>query len=274
MVTEKLSLLSMVLVSAAFGLAAVANAETEMRVETLRGCTDVQNDRIQSLCSAVIGNAHTKPIIDDEICVPDCETHPNAEPHIIGNYGRFTHSSALPDALFLFWTISAEQVEQFKEALSNLDIETLVLANNGGLSDPAIEIAKIVQKRGIATYIPKAFECNSACSLIWYAGDYRYARGQLGVHQFRSNISNQNPAALVESETQKRAAAYLNLYEQLDVPNWAIVQAFANYELYTFDDTELGRLSSQDYVLSAEYLEKIDEMAIILADHERARQQM
>ena len=36
MVTEKLSLLSMVLVSAAFGLAAVANAETEMRVETLR----------------------------------------------------------------------------------------------------------------------------------------------------------------------------------------------------------------------------------------------
>ena len=80
-----------------------------MKAETLRGCTDVQM-MDQSLCSAVIGNALTKPIIDDEICVPDCETHPNAEPHIISNYGRFTHSSALPDALFLFWTISAEQV--------------------------------------------------------------------------------------------------------------------------------------------------------------------
>ena len=125
----------------------------------------------------MIGNAHTKPIIDDEICVSDCETHPNAEPHIISNYGRFTHSSALPEALFLYWTISAERVEQFKEALSNLDIKTLVLANDGGLSEPAIEIAKIVHKRGIATYIPKAFECNSACSLIWYAGDHRYARG-------------------------------------------------------------------------------------------------
>lgn len=272
MVTEKLSLLSMVLVAAVFGLAAVANAETGMRVEGLRGCTDVQNDRIQSLCSAVIGNAHTKPIIDDEICVSDCETHPNAEPHIISNYGRFTHSSALPEALFLYWTISAERVEQFKEALSNLDIKTLVLANDGGLSEPAIEIAKIVQKRGIATYIPKAFECNSACSLIWYAGDYRYARGQLGVHQFRSNISNQNPAALVESETQKRAAAYLNLYEQLDVPNWAIVKAFESSELFTFDDAQLASLSSKDHGFSAEYLQKIDEIAVILADHERTLQ--
>ena len=111
MVTEKLPLLSRVFVSAVFGLAAVANAEIGMRVEGPRGCTDVQHVRIQSLCSAVIGNAHTKPIIDDEICVWDCETHPNAEPHIISNYGRFTHSSKLPEALYLYWTISAEKVE-------------------------------------------------------------------------------------------------------------------------------------------------------------------
>ena len=115
----------MVFVSAVFGLSAFADDKTGMRVEVARGCADVQNVRIHDLCSAVIGNAQTKPIVGDEICVWDCETHPNAEPHIISNYGRFTHSSALHGALFLYWTISVEQVEQFKEALSNLDIPVI-----------------------------------------------------------------------------------------------------------------------------------------------------
>ena len=273
MVTEKLSLLSMVLVAAVFGLAAVANAETGMRVEGLRGCTDVQNDRIQSLCSAVIGNAHTKPIIDDEICVSDCETHPNAEPHIISNHGRFTHSSRLPTTLFLFWSIHDQTVDQFKEAISQIDVNTLVLASPGGKVSTSFKLAQVLREEEITTYIPANFSCNSACSNLWYAGTSRYHDGALGVHQFDSSYINK-PEALadIESVTQSKVAEYMLLYAEFDVPIWAQAKAFRSREMYYFTEDQMAELAAPIGASEKDFFDEANRVAITLYNHEIARQ--
>ena len=272
MVTEKLSLLSMVLVSAVFSLAAVANAETGVSVESARGCKNDLSYQSESLCSAVIENAHTQLVVDDETCVWDCETHPNAELHIITNYGRFTHSSRLPTTLFLFWSIHDHTVDQFKDAISQIDVNTLVLASPGGKTSASFKLAQILREEEITTYIPAGFSCDSACSHLWYAGASRHHDGELGVHQFDSSYINK-PEVLadIESATQTRVAEYLLLYAEFDVPIWAQAKAFRSREMYYFTEDQMAELAAPIGARERDFFDEVNRVAITLFNHETAR---
>ena len=99
-------------------------------------------------------------------------------------YGSFIHFDALPNALFFFKAIEDEDSFEFRKALRNHEIDTIVLASPGGKVFEGLQMAGIIYDRKITTYIPKLSDCVSACAFMFFAGDLKVASGELGVHQF------------------------------------------------------------------------------------------
>lgn len=85
--------------------------------------------------------------------------------------------------------ISEITASQFSSLIGvNRGLKVLVLNSPGGRVIPALQIADMVNALGIATVVPEKASCASACSIVFFAGNERVARGQLGVHQI-SNVS-------------------------------------------------------------------------------------
>ena len=62
---------------------------------------------------------------------------------------------------------------------------TIVILNSrGGYIDPAMRIGRLVRHLKYETRVRNGAICNSACTLIWYAGAFRYLdrSTRLGLH--------------------------------------------------------------------------------------------
>ena len=106
-------------------------------------------------------------------------------------YGSFIHFTSVPNALFFFEDIKEDDSFEFRKALRNHDIDTVVLASDGGLVFEGLQMAGIIYDRKLTTFVPKGFECLSACAFMFFAGDLKISAGDLGVHQFSKDEEGQ-----------------------------------------------------------------------------------
>jgi TPR repeat protein len=109
-----------------------------------------------------------------------------------GQYGVFSVDPSNSSNIILDGPIGQSAGLDFRRisrAYPNAD--TLILNSGGGLLSIGILIADEVYEEGISTIIPRGAGCYSACAFIFFAGRGRTAIGELGVHQFSSDLPNQ-----------------------------------------------------------------------------------
>lgn len=119
--------------------------------------------------------------------------------------------------LYLEGPIDARSPLAFSRALDELTgVRTIILSSPGGDVYAALLIAREIDRRGLATVIPRDSICYSACSFLYLAGHRREALGSLGVHQ----ISSEDP------DFVSGQVALSDIFEMLNgfgVPNDLIV---------------------------------------------------
>src|SRR5690606_35364467 len=106
-------------------------------------------------------------------------------------FGVFTLPANAPDAIMLNGEVTHTLASDFRRALAarpNADI--IVLNSPGGYVDNALQVAREVRKRGMATLVAEGMGCYSACAYIFFAGEPRFVEGELGVHQISAEIAD------------------------------------------------------------------------------------
>ncbi|PWE52788.1 hypothetical protein DEM27_28720 [Metarhizobium album] len=89
-----------------------------------------------------------------------------------------------PKAIMLDGPIDERSALAFKRVMRAAPEATVLLLNSpGGSVHMALLIADDVHARGMATIVPQAGSCDSACAFVFLAGNIRYVIGRLGVHQ-------------------------------------------------------------------------------------------
>lgn len=107
------------------------------------------------------------------------------------NFGPFTVDPSIPEAILLNGGIDIRSALEFRRALAANPHATIVgLDSPGGNVQIGLLIAEEIFDRGLATYIPQAATCASACSWIFFAGRTRVVEGRLGVHQISSDVQD------------------------------------------------------------------------------------
>ncbi len=175
------------------------------------------------------------------------------------NYGSFVYSDEVPNVLFLFDEIRAGDSFEFRKALRNHNIQTLVLGSPGGSVWEGLTIGGTVFDKGLRTYIPNGARCVSACSFIFFGGKERLISGNLGVHQFASSNANQEqPKGEVQSEAQYTVSEIIGFLNEFSTPPFVLERMFEGEDVYWFDSEEMRRLESIEFDISNEELLKIE----------------
>ena len=120
---------------------------------------------------------------------------------------------------------------------ANPGLDTVSLDSPGGYVIPALDMARVVNAKGLKTTVPGGDGCHSSCSLIFLAGKERVADGQLGVHQI-SGVDDPSLTQTVISE----------IYEELvrfNTPSYLVSRMLRTPpdEIYIFSPEELERNS-------------------------------
>ncbi len=106
--------------------------------------------------------------------------------------------------------------KKFNNIATTLDKAIVVLDSPGGATIAAIEIGKTVRLKGFATAVFNGYSCNSACSLIWLAGNPRsMARSaKIGFHASYVDVRGNLQESGVGNAIVGRYLTLLNLSER------------------------------------------------------------
>ena len=173
------------------------------------------------------------------------------------NYGSFIHFETVPNALFFFEAIKNDDSFEFRKALRNHDINTIVLASPGGLVFEGLQMAGIIYDRKITTYIPKSSNCLSACAFMFFAGDLKIASGELGVHQFSGDSEarkKEAPVGVIDYTSQYTVSEIIGFLNEFETPPFVYERMFETQpdEMYYFSAKELqdfGKLNKVEVSL-------------------------
>ena len=167
-------------------------------------------------------------------------------------FGSFLHSTKVPNALFLLADISSNDSWELRRALRTHDIDTIILASNGGIVAEGLRMAGIIFDKQLTTYVPDAPSadgCYSACAYMFFAGKNKLSDGQLGVHQVgyyedksAENVTRKQGEALEQAQyTTSEIIGFLNEFE---TPPWVYERMFRSKEMYVFTADEKVDLST------------------------------
>lgn len=189
-------------------------------------------------------------------------------PFDITLYGSFLHTANVPNALFFFNDIEQYDSFEFRRALRNHDVEIVVLASDGGNVFESLNMAGIINDRGLATYVPTLPEemgCYSACAFMFLAGKIRQADGILAMHQTgnygASLDSSQRKVSEVQQTTQYTISEIIGFLNEFETPPWVYEKMLRSRDFYVFDEDEKKRLASRDNELRASDLYNINGFA-------------
>ena len=104
------------------------------------------------------------------------------------SYGSFLHTERVPNALFFFGDIKANDSFELRKALRTHDIDSIVLASPGGSVWEGLNMAGIIFDKKLKTYIPKKGNCASACAFMFFAGNERLVVSFLLDKQFTPTL--------------------------------------------------------------------------------------
>ncbi|NVK02837.1 MAG: hypothetical protein HWE12_14930 [Oceanospirillaceae bacterium] len=165
-------------------------------------------------------------------------------------FGNFLFYPATPHTLYLFETLRPEQSSKLREALDKHDIRLVVLASSGGSVESSLRIANIIHEKKLATYVPSEESCLSACSFIYLAGAQRNiaVTGQLGVHQFFSNVNKLASTKDTYTKVQNTVSQILHTLGKFNTPQFLIqrmLETPAN-DMYYLSSTEISQVSTSE----------------------------
>jgi hypothetical protein len=161
-------------------------------------------------------------------------------------YGSFIHFGAVPNALFFFDAIEDQDTLQFRKALRNHEVDTIVLASPGGKVFEGLQMAGIIYDRKITTYVPKSQDCVSACAFMFFAGDLKVASGKLGVHQFSADEEarkKEAPVGVSDFISQYTVSEIIGFLNEFETPPFVFERMFETRpdEMYYFSPDELQK---------------------------------
>ncbi len=150
----------------------------------------------------------------------------------------FVLPEAQPEVIFLSADITETTAADFDRALAERPGARIVALNSpGGSVDAALKVALEINKRGLATFVPRDMGCYSACAYIFLAGAGRQVEGELGVHQISTEIAD-----LVLAQTT--LGDVLDALQQFGVKQPVISHMLRTPpdDMYVFSATELAEL--------------------------------
>ena len=170
----------------------------------------------------------------------------------VTTYGSFVHFKGIPTALFFFEEIAKNDSFEFRKALRNHDIDTVVLWSNGGSVFEGLQMAGIIYDKKLTTFVPKHGECYSACSFMFFGGNTKVSNGLLGVHQFSSDEQASKKSEQVgktQEISQFTVSEIVGFLNEFETPPWVFEKMFQQQEMYVFSREELSKLEkrSPDY---------------------------
>ena len=162
----------------------------------------------------------------------------------------FFYTDEIEGVLFLDGEITNDMYGEFRRALVENNIHTLVLNSPGGNLYEGLQMAGTIFDRQLTTYIPEGADCASACSIMYLAGKKRYSRGQLGVHQsaYSDDVSKQKDVVgKIDYESQITTADIIQHLEEFGTPGFVYVKMLRTppEDMYFFDEDELDKLGNQ-----------------------------
>ena len=164
---------------------------------------------------------------------------------------KFYYFNELEGVLFLKGKIEKGMYKDFRQAIADNNIHTLVLESPGGSVFEGVAIAETVFDRKIKTYIRKNQFCASACSFIFLSGKQRYSLGKLGVHQIAYGeefSKSKEEVGKIAEAVQTATSAIVQVLEENDTPGFVYKYMFrktAN-EMYYFNEDELNQLGNSN----------------------------
>ena len=184
---------------------------------------------------------------------------------------KFFYYNELEGVLFLNGEIEKGMYTNFRQAITENKIHTIVLNSFGGNVDEGLDIATTVFDKGIKTYVPKENECYSACSFIFFAGSERYTLGKLGVHQvgYADDVAKEKfEVGVVTSISQLTTADILLRLGEFNTPRFVEQRMLRTKKMYIFNTEELNKLGNLDVSTTSKVLfKKIDQFIENLNNH-------
>jgi hypothetical protein len=186
---------------------------------------------------------------------------------------KFFYFNELDGVLFLDGNIKEGMYTNFRQAITENKIHTIVLNSMGGDVQEGLNIAGTVFDKGIKTYIPSGNECYSACSFIFFAGSEKYALGKLGVHQaaYADEISKEKIAVgVIKTISQISTADILLRLGEFNTPRFVEQRMLrtAPEDMYIFNKKELNKLGNLEISDNDKiFYEKIDNFINALQLH-------
>ena len=164
---------------------------------------------------------------------------------------KFYYFNELAGVLFLEGSIEKGMYKDFRQAITDNRIHTLVLDSPGGNVSEGLQIAGTVFDRKIKTYIRKNQNCASACSFIFLSGKTRYTLGKLGVHQiaFDEEFSKEKKeVGLIGEVIQITNSDIVQYLDENNTPGFVYKYMLRTppNEMYYFNEDELNQLGNSD----------------------------
>lgn len=187
------------------------------------------------------------------------------DPFGITMYGSFLHTEQVPDALFFFNDIEQYDSFEFRRALRNHNVDTVVLGSNGGNVFEALNMAAIINDNEISTYVPKLPDemgCYSACAYMFFGGQHRRADGVLAVHQAGSYEpefdQSKQKVGQTQQQTQFTVSEIIGFLNEFDTPAFVYEKMFRSRDFYVFNENEIKTFSSGSDELNHTRIEPIN----------------
>ncbi len=160
----------------------------------------------------------------------------------VRRFGPFVADPRYPAVLILSGEIGPGATRDFRDALLEEQVFTLVLDSPGGAILAALEIAAITADKGLETVIPANATCASACAFVFLAGRERFAEGRLGVHQFYAVEDGVELGSVTRGETQSLAATIIKYLDSFKAPSAVYIRMLGTPPdgMYWFSAEELA----------------------------------
>lgn len=161
-------------------------------------------------------------------------------------FGSFFHFKRTPNVLFLLDEIISGDSFELRRAIRQNNIDLIVTSSPGGAVFEALQISGIAFDNNISTYVPRGGSCESACSFIFFAGENRIVKGDLGVHQFYTDDapSSENTSATNTMFTaQFTTSEIIGFLNQYGTPPFVYERMFSASQMHYFNQEALTSIS-------------------------------
>lgn len=147
----------------------------------------------------------------------------------------------LPNVAWILGEIAPQDYFNFRRVIRRNPIDTIVLDSPGGSLFEGLQIAAAIHDQGFSTLIPENALCASACAFLYFAGDYRNAQGELGVHQFY-----RTDGEVPMGEVQFTVSEIVGFLNEFETPPFVFEHMFEDVEMHFFSAEEKERLNRVD----------------------------